>query len=579
VTQAVFECDSGSDLAETKNPTPSREQALGALLTRRGIITEEQLEQALAEKERSGQRIGDILVGHGWATSADLAHVLAEQYSLEFVEILETPIQPDVIKLLSERFVRRFRALPVKYLAKNLVLVAIGDPTDIVALDDVKLALGINLKFCVADAHDLDRAIEQVYTQRPALRIVDEPIELEEELLEELDLSIIAGDAAPAVTLVNQVLTQAIEDRASDIHFEPQERQMTVRIRVDGVALELASIPKTMQQPVVSRLKVMGQLDIAERRLPQDGRCAVRVAGNSIDLRIAILPTTHGEKVTIRILQHSSGRVTLPDLGMSEQAYDTFKRAIDQPFGCIVACGPTGAGKTTTLYAALEHLNTTERIITTIEDPVEYEIAGVSQVQTNPKRGLTFARGLRTILRSDPDVLLVGEIRDGETAEIAVQAALTGHLVFTTLHTQTAASAFARLQDMGVAPFMLANAINTVVSQRLVRKLCTNCRRESAPSAAERTELGVAKGASATIFRSGGCNRCNDSGFLGRTAIYEVLPMIRSIRKLVGHSTEEIHDEAVRNGMVTLRQDGYRLVFAGVTSLDEVKRIVGDGRS
>jgi len=474
--------------------------------------------------------------------------------------------------------VRRFRALPVKYLAKNVVLVAIADPTDIVALDDVKLALGINLKFCVADSHDLDVAIEQVYAQRPALRIVDEPIELEEELLEEVDLSVIAGEAAPAVTLVNQVLTQAIQDRASDIHFEPQERQMSVRVRVDGVVRELASIPKTMQQPVVSRLKVMGQLDIAERGLPQDGRCAVRVAGDSIDLRIAILPTTHGEKVTIRVLQRSAGGITLSDLGMGEQAFGIFKRAIDQPFGCIVACGPTGAGKTTTLYAALEYLNTDERIITTIEDPVEYEIAGVSQLQTNSKRGLTFARGLRTILRSDPDVLLVGEIRDGETAEIAVQAALTGHLVFTTLHTQTAASAFARLQDIGVAPFMLANAINSVVSQRLVRKLCENCRRESAPSAAERAELGVAKGASATIFRSVGCRRCNDSGFLGRTAIYEVLPMTSSIRKLVGHSTEEIHDEAVRNGMVTLRQDGYRLVFSGETSLDEVKRIVGDGR-
>jgi type II secretory ATPase GspE/PulE/Tfp pilus assembly ATPase PilB-like protein len=571
----MFQCESRFKLTDMNDQTPSREQALGALLTRRGIITEAQLEEALAEKERSGRRIGDILVGFGWASTTDLAHALAEQYSLEFIEILETPIEPEVVKLLSERFVRRFRALPVKYLTRNLVLVAIADPTDIVALDDVKLALGVSLKFCLADSHDLDRAIDQVYSQRPALRIVDEPIVLEDEIEEELDLSVIAGDAAPAVTLVNQVLTQAIQDRASDVHFEPQERQMTVRVRVDGVARELASIPKTMQQPVVSRLKVMGQLDIAERRLPQDGRCAVRLAGDSIDLRIALLPTTHGEKVTVRILQRASRRVTLPDLGMSEQAYETFRRAIDQPFGCVIACGPTGAGKTTTLYAALEHLNTDERVITTIEDPVEYEIAGISQVQINPKRGLDFARGLRTILRSDPDVLLVGEIRDSETAEIAVQAALTGHLVFTTLHTQTAASAFARLQDMGVAPFMLANAINCVISQRLVRKLCTACRRESAPSAAERAELGIAKDTDVTIYRSGSCRRCNETGYLGRTAIYEVLPMTRQVRKLVGHSTEEIHDEAVKTGMVTLRQDGNRLVFAGETSLDEVKRVAG----
>ncbi len=555
-------------------PSPSREQALGVLLIRRGVIDDGQLEQALIEKERSGKRIGDILVERGWATSADLAHALADQYNLEFVEILETPIEPEVIRLLSERFVRRFRALPIKYLSKTSVLVAIADPTDIVALDDVKLALGINLKFCLADSNDLDRAIDQIYTQRPALRIVDEPVELEEEVEEELDLSVIAGDAAPAVTLVNQILTQAIEDRASDIHLEPQERQMTVRVRVDGVAQEFASIPKTMQQAVVSRLKVMGQLDIAERKLPQDGRCAVRLSGESVDLRIAVLPTSHGEKVTVRILQRSSRRATLPDLGMSELAFKSFRHAIEQPFGCIIACGPTGAGKTTTLYAALEYLNTDERVITTIEDPIEYEIAGVSQIQTNAKRGLTFARGLRTILRSDPDVLLVGEIRDSETAEIAVQAALSGHRVFTTLHTQTAASAFARLQDMGVAPFMLANAINCVISQRLVRKLCTNCRQE-VPSEQVRSELGIAKEGPPTLYRAGSCNRCNESGYLGRTAIYEVLPMTSAIRKLIGRSTEEIHDEAIANGMVTLRQDGYRLVFAGETSLEEIARVVG----
>ncbi|MGD0165800.1 MAG: GspE/PulE family protein [Gaiellaceae bacterium] len=556
--------------------TPNHGQALGTLLARHGVITVEQLEQALAEKERSGARIGDILVAHGWVTTSDLARVLAEQYSLEFVEILETPIEPEVTKLLSERFVRRFRALPVKYLTKNSVLVAIGDPTDIVALDDVKLALGINLKFCLANASDLDRAIDQVYAQRPTLHIVDEPTE-PEQIEPEFELRDIAGDASPVVSLINQILTQAIEDRASDAHFEPQERQMIARVRVDGVVRDLASIPKAMQQAVTSRLKVMGQLDIAERGLPQDGRCAVRLGANSIDLRIAILPTSHGEKVTVRILQRSSAPVSLPDLGMSERAYATFLHAIDQPFGCVIACGPTGVGKTTTLYAALEYLNTSERIITTIEDPIEYEIAGVSQVQTNLKRGLTFARGLRTMLRSDPDVLLVGEIRDGETAEIAVQAALTGHLVLTTLHTQSAAGAFARLQDMGVPAFMLANTINCAVSQRLVRKLCTECRRESTASAAECAELGIAAGASATIYHPGGCRRCKETGYLGRTAIYEVLPMTSEIRKLIGSSTEDIHDEAVRAGMVTLHDDGCRVVLSGETSLDEVRRVVGDG--
>ena len=550
------------------------------LLIRKGTISKEQLDQALKEKERNGQRIGDIFVGHGWATTRDLAHALAEQYNLEFVEILETPIEPEVTKLLSERFVRRFRALPVKYLGKNSVLVAIADPTDIVALDDVKLALGINLKFCLADSSDLDSAIDQVYSQRPALRIVDEPIELadEAEVVRELDLTSIAKDAGPAVSLVNQILVQAIQDRASDIHFEPQERQMIVRLRIDGVVRELASIPKTMQQAILSRLKVMGQLDIAERQLPQDGRCSVRLAGDPIDLRIAVIPISHGEKVTIRILQRSSTRVSLGDLGMSDHAFEVFRRAIEQPFGCVIACGPTGAGKTTTLYAALEHLNSDERIVTTIEDPVEYEIAGISQVQANARRGLTFARGLRTILRSDPDVLLVGEIRDAETAEIAVQAALTGHLVLTTLHTQSAASTFARLQDMGVAPFMLANAINCVVSQRLVRKLCTSCRREATPNGAERAELGIAKDQPVTIYRANGCKHCNSSGYLGRKAIYEVLPMTAQIRELAGQPTARIHTEAVNEGMITLAQDGHRLVLAGETSIEEIRRVVGDGR-
>jgi type IV pilus assembly protein PilB len=567
-------------MANKDKTTPNREHALGVLMIRKGAISPEQLEQALNEKELSGQRIGDIFVAHGWATSRDLALALAEQYSLEFVEILETPIEPEVTKLLSERFVRRFRALPVKYLGKNSVLVVIADPTDIVALDNVKLALGINLKFCLADSGDLDSAIDQVYSQRPALRIVDEPIELDAELeIDHMpDLSAIAEDAAPAVSLVNRILIRAIQDRASDIHFEPQERQMTVRTRIDGVARELASIPKTMQQAIISRLKVMGQLDIAERQLPQDGRCAVRLAGESIDLRIAVIPISHGEKVTIRILQRSSKSVSLTDLGMSEQAFAVFRRAIEQPFGCVISCGPTGSGKTTTLYAALEHLRSDERVITTIEDPVEYEIAGVAQVQANARRGLTFARGLRTILRSDPDVLLIGEIRDAETAEIAVQAALTGHLVLTTLHTQNAASTFARLQDVGVAPFMLSNAINCVVSQRLVRKLCQSCRRESTPNEAERAELGIGKGQDATIYRAKGCRKCNETGYLGRKGIYEVLPMSDQIRELVGQPTAKIHAEAIKAGMVTLRQDGHRLVLIGETSIEEIRRVVGDDR-
>ncbi|MGA9762794.1 MAG: GspE/PulE family protein [Gaiellaceae bacterium] len=549
---------------------------VGSLLIRDSVITGAQLDEALVEKDSTGRRVGDILVERGWATTADLARALAEQWNLEFVDVLTTEIEPEAIKLLPEPTIRRYRALPIRYLSKNLVLVAISDPTDILGLDNVKLSLDVNLKFCLADPADLERSIDQVFSQRPALHVVDETPGLAEEAEERFDLAPADEETSPAIGLVNQLLAQAIRERASDIHFEPQERQMIVRVRVDGVMRELADVPKTMQQATLSRLKVMAQLDIAERSLPQDGRSAVRLNGEPVDLRVAVLPTTYGEKIVVRILQRSSKHVSLSELGMSEQALKSFIHAIEQPFGCVVSAGPTGAGKTTTLYAALDRLNSSERSITTIEDPVEYELAGVSQIQVNAKRGLTFARGLRTILRADPDALLVGEIRDTETAEIAVQAAMTGHLVLTTVHAQTAAAAFARLQDMGIAPYMLANAINCVVSQRLVRVLCPSCRSVAEATEAERAELGLASDTPAQLYHPVGCRACGDSGYHGRTAIYEVLPVSGEIRKLIGRTTEEIHDEAVAAGMVTLEQDGYRIALTGVTSLEEVRRVAGN---
>ena len=552
---------------------------VGSLLIREGIVTGEQLDAALSEKDVTGKRVGDILVDHGWATTADLARALAEQWNLEFVDILSAEIQPEAVKLLSEAVVRRYRALPIRYLSKNMVLIAISDPTDILGLDNIKLALGVNLKFCLADPHDLERSIDQIFAQRPTLRVIDDDsLELEEDETEQrFELSLSVDEASPAVSLLNQVIVQAIQDRASDIHFEPEDRQMIVRVRVDGVTRELASVPKTMQQAVVSRIKVMAKLDIAERRLPQDGHAAVRFSGDPVDLRVAVLPTTHGEKVVVRILQRSSTHVTLPELGMSKHAFTHFVHAVDQPFGCVIACGPTGAGKTTTLYAALDRLNSRERVINTIEDPVEYELAGVTQIQVNTKSGLTFARGLRTILRADPDVLLVGEIRDTETAQIAVQAAMTGHLVLTTVHAQTAAGAFARLQDMGLAPFMLANSVNCVISQRLVRKLCDSCRQPAEASESERAELGLSPETKATLYHPVGCRECGDSGYHGRTAIYEVLPVTSEVRALIGRSTEEIESEAVRAGMITLQQDGFRLALTGATSLEEIRRVVGSG--
>jgi type II secretory ATPase GspE/PulE/Tfp pilus assembly ATPase PilB-like protein len=402
--------------------------------------------------------------------------------------------------------------------------------------------------------------------------IEDVTAAVDTEEIEELDVN----DPAPAVGLVNQILAQAIHDRASDIHFEPQEGQLTVRARIDGVTRVLVTIPKGMQAAVVSRLKVMAKLDIAERRLPQDGRVSIRVKGAAVDLRVAVLPVSHGEKVVCRILRRESVRVGLPDLGMTEQAATAFRRAIEQPFGAVLTCGPTGAGKTTTLYAALDHLNDPGRVLVTIEDPVEFELPGASQVQVNVRAGLTFSSGLRTILRADPDVILLGEIRDHETAEIAMQAAMTGHLVLSTVHAHSAAAALSRLQNIGVEPHILASSINCIVGQRLVRELCPRCRQHAPATAEELQELGLAPGQDVPLARPVGCGACGGTGYHGRTAIYEVLPLTPTIKKLVGATAEILHEAAVAEGMVPLRQDGLRLVIAGVTSLEEVRRVAGD---
>jgi type IV pilus assembly protein PilB len=560
-----------------EKPTPSPELTLGTLLRRNGVISEEQLNEALAEHEHSGRRIGDILVERGWATMAQLAHGLAEQYGLDFVDVHEVEIEPGVCKLLSVDFLRRHQVLPLRYLGRNALLVAVGDPTDILALDNVKLALGLDLTFCLADPVELEQAIEHACDSSRPLLVVDEAtLQAAPPAPSAVELS--GSDfQSTAANLVNQVLAQGIRGGASDLHLDPSEQHLLVRARVDGVTHELLSIPRALQQEVVTRLKVMAKLDIAERRLPQDGRTTVRLDGIPTDLRLAVVPTLHGEKVAVRILRRAASQIRLTDLDMSERDSARFAAAIAQPFGCIVVCGPTGAGKTTTLYAALDALNEPERVLMTIEDPIEYELPGVLQIPVNPKSGLTFARGLRTILRSDPDVLLVGEIRDIETAEIAVQAAMTGHLVLTTVHARTAAAALARLQDMGIEPFMVGEALNCIVAQRLVRKLCHACRVPLQPSAAERSELGL-EDDGAELYRAAGCKRCGGTGFQGRTGIFELLSMGPAVRRLLGRPTDEIESAAREAGMVALREDGYRVVRAGVTSLDEFRRVLGDSR-
>ena len=546
---------------------------IGTLLVRDGLITAEQLELALAEKERTGHRLGEIVLGHGWVVAATLARLLAEQHHLEYVDLPHTTIDPAAASLLPEKLARRYEALPVRFLADNLVLVAVGDPTNVVASDDLRLALGLNVRLAVAALPDLEEAIGRIHRAKAGAPFVAD---------EELGLEDIRGTAtsAPAISLVNSLIASAIDGGASDLHFEPQAKELAIRIRVDGVMRHLATVPKDMQPAVTSRLKIMAELDIAERRAPQDGRMSILVGGKPMDLRCAVLPTTHGEQVVLRIMSRATedGRLGLGDLGMAPDGEEAFARAIRQPYGAVLAVGPTGSGKTTTLYAALDMLNDEGRVLMTIEDPVEYQTAGINQIEVNFKSGLTFARGLRTILRSDPDVLLVGEIRDEETARIAIQAAMTGHLVLTTLHTHNAASSIARLADMGVEPSLLATSINCIVAQRLARRLCLSCRQAYAADESERTEMGLAASADdVTLFRARGCPQCAGTGFAGRAALYEVMAVHGKLRRLIeSGSSDEIFAEAVAQGMMTLRQDGIRLVLAGISSLDEIRRVTGD---
>jgi type IV pilus assembly protein PilB len=546
---------------------------LGELLVRRGELSEDQLSVVLAEQMQSQARLGELLLSRQIVPPSAIARALAEQYGLEFIDLEEAQVDPEAASLLSERLARRYGALPVRFLSEETVLVAVRDPTDILTADDLQLALGMPRRLGVAAADALDAAISRHF----GIDALSGPLSEDEEA-DDADVIDIreAGSSAPAIQLVHSLITQAIEEGASDLHFEPQANALLVRARIDGVLREFSTVRRSLQRSVISRLKIMGELNIAERRMPQDGRVTIHLGGEAMDLRIAVLPTRYGEHVVLRLQRRSGNRLELAELGMKSTVEEVLARAINQPYGAIVTCGPTGSGKTTTLYAALGLLNDEGRSLMTIEDPIEYQLAGVNQIQVSPKAGLTFARGLRTILRSDPDVLLVGEIRDEETAGIAIQAAMTGHLVLTTTHANTAAGAVARLRDMGADAGLLEAALICIVSQRLVRRLCLSCREAYTPDAAERTLLRLRSTAKVEVFRARGCSACSGTGFAGRTAIFEALSVDGQIRQFLASSADEIHAAALENGMQTLFEDGVRLVLTGTTSLDEVRRVTGD---
>jgi type IV pilus assembly protein PilB len=554
-----------------RNPWP----ALGTLLVRDGALTPEELDLALGSQLAAPERrLGEILVEEGFCTRAQIARVLAEQHELEYLELSDTSIDVDAATLLPENLARRYLALPVRLLEDGSVLVAVADPTNVLFSDELRLALGMPIRVGVAPADTIEAAISRLHDDVHAITEVEEHHELErDDGATVLDLD----HETPAVVFVNRTIARALDVGASDIHFTPQHKRLHVRIRVDGVVRDLASISGKHAPAVTSRLKVMGGLDIAERRAPQDGRVSIRRGERTVDLRVAVLPTTHGEKVTLRILNLRDAPGSLAELGMWPQTRILLEHAIRQPYGAVVVVGPTGSGKTTTLYGCLMELNAPERTITTIEDPVEYRAPGIDQIEVNLRAGLTFASGLRTILRSDPDVILVGEIRDEETARIAFRAAMTGHLVMTTLHAQTSAAAVQRLLDIGVDPGLISTTINCFVGQRLVRKLCQDCAEQYEPETSELAALGIGdEHGDLVLLRAVGCPQCGGTGYRGRIGIFEVLPMTDEIAALVGAPTRDIQSAAVMQGMKTLREDGIRLSLEGVTTLDEVRRVAGD---
>ena len=546
---------------------------LGQLLVDGRILTEEQLQRALEAKGSTGQRLGEIVVDLGFTTERAIAGALAEQYELEYVDLDIVQLDKRAIALLPEELARRYEALPLSILEDGTPLLAVTDPTNLATADDLRFALGSSFRIAVAERGQIELAIARAY--RRSLQLITE--EGEDDAPEEERINDIRNLASstPTINLVNSLLTTALEEGASDLHFEPRREDMLVRIRVDGVMRELATVPRHMQQAVTSRLKIMGKLDIADRRAPKDGRVTAFFGTGHIDMRIAVLATTHGEQVVLRILGGSDQRPSIAALEMEPYAEAAFVTAIEQPYGTVIVCGPTGSGKTTTLYGAVDHLNRSDRVVMTIEDPVEYRLDGVNQIEVDPKGGLSFASGLRTILRSDPDVLLVGEVRDAETASIAIQAAMTGHLVLTSLHAHNAAGAIARLRDMGVDTSLLASSLNAVVAQRLARRLCVHCRREYA---ADAEALGVADQSMSEhvlLYAAVGCAKCQGTGYAGRVALREVMPVHGEVRALVESSAEEIFAAAVRQGMTTLRDDGMRLALTGVSSVDEIRRVTG----
>ncbi len=547
---------------------------IGEYLVSKGIIDKKKLKAAMDEQARSGSgKIGEILVRLGYVKEEEIARALSEQLGFAYMDISGYEADPAVVAIVPFQVAKRLEAIPL-FKVGNTVTVAMANPLDVDAIDVLNsYAEGLRVKPIISTSSSIKAAIDKYYDnrQKSDIRGKDQPAD---------DPSALVKEAAqvPVVKLVNKIIEDAIGLGASDIHIEPQDKSVYSRFRIDGILQDPLEIDKKLQLAVISRIKIMAGMDIAQSRLPQDGRIEMKASNRDIDLRIATFPTIYGEHVAVRILDKSRGILKLEEIGFNSDTLTKFKETIRRPYGIVLVTGPTGSGKTTTLYSALNVINDRRKNIVTLEDPVEYTIPGVHQSQVNVKAGLTFATGLRSIVRLDPDIIMIGEIRDKETADIAVHASLTGHLVFSTLHTNDSASAATRLIDIGVEPYLAASSLAGVLAQRLVRKLCANCKKERKPGKDELESLGLSSKAilgAGSLYEPSGCDKCHNTGYLGRTGIFEFLAPDEEMRSLISKKTAayELKEAAIRTGMKTLRDDGLAKVREGVTSLSEILRV------
>lgn len=548
-----------------------RGERIGQLLVRDGVISEEQLDRAKTDPK--GSPLARRLVELGYASERQIASSLAAQMGLPFVDLNDLEIDAAAATLIKDSLARRYKILPIGFEDEALI-VAMADPTNVIAVDDLRIATGYEIKPVVTCETELMAAIDRFCAADMMEEVVDSVDEDlgETEVAEESD-----ADDAPIVKLVTLMLTEAARARANDVHVEPEENDIRIRYRIDGVLHEIMRSPKRVQAGVISRLKILAGMDIAQRRVPQDGRFSLTIDKKAYDFRVATLQTIHGEKVVLRLLEKESVLIQLDDLGFSPESLDRFKSSFTKPYGAIFVCGPTGSGKTTTLYAALNVLNALDRNLITVEDPVEYRLASLNQVQINSRAGLTFAEVLRSILRHDPDIIMIGEVRDAETALMAIESALTGHLVLTTLHTNDAPSALTRLTEMEIEPFLISSAVDCVVSQRLARRLCLHCREryEPAPDLLADIGLAVRPGEQATFYRPRGCRMCSNTGYKGRVGLFETLLVTPTIARLTVDraGSEELLKAAIGEGMRPLRSDGFEKIKRGMTSIEEILRV------